>query len=122
MLERRLTGPGAQDPVRLTGLRLTARQCAKNLPPGIACRGPIGGGIQNLDAIAGPHVEDFARPEAVAQAGQARANLRFRQGKPGDFIHAHMAIGEPHHADLVHGESRPRRNPASVTEWSSAGA
>ncbi len=29
-----------------------------------------------------------------------------------------MPIGETHDTDLVHGQSTPRRGPASVTEWS----
>ncbi len=35
VLQSRFTGPGAQDAIRLTGLRLTANQCSEYLAPAI---------------------------------------------------------------------------------------
>src|SRR6185312_9035452 len=118
VLERRLAGPGTQHPVCLARLRLAAEQRLKNFAPAIQGRGAIERGVQDLNPIAGPEVENFRGAQAGAQAGQAGAYLRPGKREPGYVIYARMAIGEAHDPDLVHGQSRPRGALASVTERS----
>src|SRR6185312_1904221 len=78
----------------------------------------ISGRVENLDAIAGANVEDLGHAETVPQCREAHSHLRFGDGKSSDLIDTRVSIGQTHHANLVHGPSRPRRVGGCVIERS----
>ena len=59
-----------------------------------------------------------ANRKGVPQGGQASQYLGLGNRKPSDFVDTHVPIGETHHANLVHGERRPRPAGLCVTEQS----
>src|SRR5207237_1246316 len=118
VLDRRLSGPGAQDAGRFPRLGLAAREGPVDITPAIARRAAVTGCIQHLDTVAGADVQNLGGSQRVAQRGKPRGDLRLRQRKAGDLIDARMTVGKPYHADLVHGSSRPRAGGPSVTERS----